>query len=487
MVGYNWKPINDLPDHWNLLVQEDVQSLASVWNDQAKKIRDSSSFHDFLERLKRRWAIETGIIEGLYDMARGITLTLVERGIQASLIPHGTVNRPVNEVVPLLLDQKAVIDGVFDFVAGRRELSCSYIKEIHAALTQHQRTVQAVDALGNRFDAEILRGTWKQTPNNPTTASGEIHEYCPPEHVQSEMDRLVQMHLAHIQRRVPPDVEAAWLHHRFTQIHPFQDGNGRVARALASIVFLKSGWFPLALDRSRRSDYIDALEKADHQDLKPLQVLFGQIQKEAFLEALSLSTDTLREHASLNTVLQATVSRLKQKDSAISEQRKQVLSVAENLAVRTENYLQQVAEDLTSVLRPMRPDSTVTVVRNKPDSTHWFFGQVLELARESGYFADVRTYHAWVRLKINELRQAELVVSFHSVGQEFIGLLAASAFLEYREKAEDEETRIVGPYDVARESFQFSYQEDPDLIKQRFDNWLRETIVIGLEQWRQQL
>ncbi|HNT35148.1 MAG TPA: Fic family protein, partial [bacterium] len=64
MVGYNWKPINDLPDHWNLLVQEDVQSLASVWNDQAKKIRDSSSFHDFLERLKRRWAIETGIIEG---------------------------------------------------------------------------------------------------------------------------------------------------------------------------------------------------------------------------------------------------------------------------------------------------------------------------------------------------------------------------------------------------------------------------------------
>ncbi|HNT37157.1 MAG TPA: hypothetical protein PKH07_19355, partial [bacterium] len=105
---------------------------------------------------------------------------------------------------------------------------------------------------------------------------------------------------------------------------------------------------------------------------------------------------------------------------------------------------------------------------------------------------DLRTYHAWVRLKIVELRQTELVISFHSVGQEFVGILAACAFLEYREKSEDKETkdketRIDGPYRIARESFQFSYQEDPDSIKQRFDNWLRETIVIGLEQWRQQL
>jgi len=27
------------------------------------------------------------------------------------------------------------------------------------------------------------------------------------------------------QEQCPPEIEAAWLHHRFTQIHPFQDGN----------------------------------------------------------------------------------------------------------------------------------------------------------------------------------------------------------------------------------------------------------------------
>ena len=41
---------------------------------------------------------------------------------------------------------------------------------------------------------------------------------------------------------VPLEVEAAWLHHRFTQIHPFEDGNGRVARALASLVFIPDGF-----------------------------------------------------------------------------------------------------------------------------------------------------------------------------------------------------------------------------------------------------
>ena len=50
-------------------------------------------------------------------------------------------------------------------------------------------------------------------------------------------------------RGVPVEVEAAWLHHRFTQIHPYQDGNGRVARALASLLFIKAGWFPVVVTR----------------------------------------------------------------------------------------------------------------------------------------------------------------------------------------------------------------------------------------------
>src|SRR5205085_5905426 len=138
--------------------------------------------------------------------------------------------------------------GLFDFVTRRRELSNSYIKELHQALTRHQETVQAINGLGQSVEIPLVRGQWKQLPNNPIRPDGELHEYCPPEHVAAEMDRLIELHREHLQRGIPPEIEAAWLHQRSTQIHPFQDGNGRIARSLASLVFLRSGWFPLVIN-----------------------------------------------------------------------------------------------------------------------------------------------------------------------------------------------------------------------------------------------
>ena len=111
---------------------------------------------------------------------------------------------------------------------------------------------------------------------------GSVHEYCPPEQVASEMDRLIQLHHLHKAQQIPPEIESAWLHHRFTQIHPFQDGNGRVARCLASLVFIQSGWFPLVLTRDDRAVYIEASEAADRGNLSSLVNLFAKTQKQAF-------------------------------------------------------------------------------------------------------------------------------------------------------------------------------------------------------------
>jgi Fic family protein len=53
------------------------------------------------------------------------------------------------------------------------------------------------------------------------------------------MDRLIEMHQRHDASDVPAEVEAAWLH-RFAQTHPYQDGNGRVARSLSSALFVNA-------------------------------------------------------------------------------------------------------------------------------------------------------------------------------------------------------------------------------------------------------
>ncbi|MDB6080033.1 MAG: ibpA, partial [Akkermansiaceae bacterium] len=63
---------------------------------------------------------------------------------------------------------------------------------------------------------------------------------------------------------------AAKLHHDFVLIHPFDDGNGRVARMLVNYLLLRDGYPPLVVPTERKSDYLTALRLADAGDLTPL-------------------------------------------------------------------------------------------------------------------------------------------------------------------------------------------------------------------------
>src|SRR5262249_50746093 len=162
-----------------------------------------------------------------------ITALLIERGIEAALIPRDASNRAPSELAAILQDQEKALEWVFDFVGHGRPLSTSWIKELHALLTRHQTHVEGIDQFNQVQKVELVKGDYKILPNNPRRPDETVHYYCPPEQTASEMDRLIEMHLKHIQDGIPPEVESAWLHHRFTQIHPFQDGNGRVARAIS--------------------------------------------------------------------------------------------------------------------------------------------------------------------------------------------------------------------------------------------------------------
>lgn len=71
--------------------------------------------------------------------------------------------------------------------------------------------------------------------------------------------------------RDEPFQHAAWMHHRFEQIHPFEDGNGRAGRLLLNVFFLKEGWPPVHILPPDRRRYLDALEAANTGNLVPLE------------------------------------------------------------------------------------------------------------------------------------------------------------------------------------------------------------------------
>jgi Fic family protein len=487
MSLYKWEPIKDLPDDWWEIASKDLQSLAMIWIEQSEKLKESKSLKRFNDGLRRQWAIETGIIENLYSIDRGTTRMLIEKGIEASLIPHGATNKPKELVASIIKNQEEALEGVFDFVSQKRHLSTSYIKGLHQVFTQNQNEVTAVNSLGQRKNVPLLKGEWKKLPNNPTRPNGKLHEYCPPEHVASEMDRLIDMHNQHISDKVPPEIEAAWIHHRFTQIHPFQDGNGRIACALASLILIRASWFPLVIDRKNRGEYIEALELADKKDLTQFVDLIVSLQKKAFIKALSISEDILKYERTVTQVISSAGDRLRARLQERMKERRSVLVFSKHLEDITFKTFLSLSDGLNKELKSIRDNYFAAVDRSDDTNDYWFKRQIVDVARFYDYYADTRTYRSWIRLKIKEERQAELIIAFHSLGVEFLGIMVASAFIIYRDVSSDNEVAVDGPHRTSKNIFQFAYNESRDEINKRFDIWLKDVVLFGIDEWRRQL
>jgi Fic family protein len=483
-IKHIWPPetgITDIETDWRTLRASEIDGIGKIWSEQRERLKGTKQLAEFSERLSREWAIETGIIENLYDIERGITQTLIERGFHADLLVHGSTNQPPNYVIKLLQDQKATLDGIFDFISQRRELSTSYIKELHAALLRSQTHTDAVDALGRDVVVPVTRGDWKTLPNSPTR-DGTLYRYSPPEQVASEMDRFIALHRQHRNQQVAPDVQAAWLHHRFTQIHPFQDGNGRVARALASLVLVQSGLFPLVVTRDDRIEYLDALEAADNGELKPLVDLIARLQRAQFRQATAISENILAAEADVQQVLGGLLDAAAQRQEHKLQTLRRVFTHAEALAGDVATRLETICPGITTALQRVTPSGTAFVTRSNNDTDHYYRSQIIYNARyHLKYFANTSDYRAWVCLNMVWERKARLVFAFHGIGRPFSGSLVSAPFLEFRD-ADDEGHIDTAVVPVAEEAFVFFYNETEARALERFQPWRERVLTVALRE-----
>lgn len=489
-AAYRWRPLQDLPEDFASLSNSELKPLHDIWLEQKSSLSKDGSLEQFNLRLRREWAIETGVIERVYTLDRGITLLLIERGIEASLIPSSATDKSPELVASIIQDHEAAAEGLFEFVRGRRRLSTGYIKELHALLTRHQNTCTAMDSLGRMIEVPLLKGEYKRLPNNPLRTDGLVHEYCPPEHVASEMDRLIELHGEHEKLPVPSEVEAAWFHHAFTQIHPFQDGNGRVIRTLASLIFVKAGWFPLTVTRDDRDRYIRSLEAADGGDLRELVDLFAAIQRRTFVRALGLAGQVL-EQQKVDQEIKAARDLLEKRRKALYSEWERAKQTARALQGVAKQHLEEVAAKLRAEIGDHFQEFRF-LVSNEPDQggrSHYFRYQVLETAKQLDYYASLAEYHGWTRLVLRAPEQAEILVSFHGLGAEYRGLLAVSISFFRREatEQEDRDRQITDLTSASDSIFQVNYREPLEQVRERFTQWLDRGLVKALELWRSRL
>ena len=98
----------------------------------------------------------------------------------------------------------------------------------------------------------------------PVFISGSRFSVSPVAEIDKRMKQLVQWYNNN-ENKLHPVVLAAELHKRFVFIHPFIDGNGRMARLLMNLSLMRNDYNIAIIPAVTRAEYISALEQA-HND-----------------------------------------------------------------------------------------------------------------------------------------------------------------------------------------------------------------------------
>jgi Fic family protein len=216
-------------------------------------------------------ALETGAIEDLYPSDRGLTITAAAGVaiLESIASKHGEAAR---SYLAAALD---AYELVLDFSTKKAPIGQAWIRQLHAAICKNQETykVRIAETVEER---PLPKGEYKHLPNHVLQPNGTVHYYAPPEVTQSEMARLVdELSLVEFGKAHPIE-QASYAHYALVAIHPFCDGNGRVARAFASLYTYRAYSLPLLIYATQRETYFAALAEADAGSVERIKGVIGR-------------------------------------------------------------------------------------------------------------------------------------------------------------------------------------------------------------------
>lgn len=143
-------------------------------------------------------------------------------------------------------------------------LTQNFIRTLHKTLLREDYIVYRGLPDGGQTSYVIHAGQYKTRPNSVVTRYGDRFEYASPEETPSLMSDLVDWYNeAEQDAKLSPVELAALFHYRYIRIHPFEDGNGRIARLMVNYILSRHG-YPMVVVRSRKkNEYLEALHQTD--------------------------------------------------------------------------------------------------------------------------------------------------------------------------------------------------------------------------------
>lgn len=226
--------------------------------DRLKKKLDEAGTNkewdqDFIEKIKIDFTYNSNKIEG-NALTYGQTIQLLKEFVA----PKNTSTGDCLDI----LNHQQVLDEVFEQYQAT-QITEANIKRLHKTLMKSPD--QWSDS--THYDP----GKYKILENVTTRSSGKIHHYKQPTEVSAAISDLIKDTNYRLSVLIPNGIDDHILkivtdfHFQFlNNIHPFGDGNGRIARIIMNIILLKYKYPPIFIKPINKLDYMNSFEAEEN-------------------------------------------------------------------------------------------------------------------------------------------------------------------------------------------------------------------------------
>jgi Fic family protein len=233
---------------------EKLQTINKLKNKVDELAPPKDWNQDFLEKVKLEFTYNSNKIEG-NTITHGQTVKL----LQDLVTPK---NATAGEVLDIV-NHHMILNSVFKNYHSKA-ISEESIKELHKALMKN------IEQWND--DGLYSPGQYKAFENMTVRSTGKIYAYMQPKEVPQAMTRLIKETNMRIEKADINDPDkhpltiATWFHQKFlNEIHPFSDGNGRIARIFTNLILLKKGYPPIFIKDLNRNEYLKCFELVEQE------------------------------------------------------------------------------------------------------------------------------------------------------------------------------------------------------------------------------
>lgn len=214
-----------------------------------------------MQKFRLDWNYHSNHLEG-NQLTFGETKALILFNITAQ-------GKPLKDHLEMTGHNEA-IEWIIDVIKEERPLTEGFIRELHKLLLKEPYEVDAITPDGQPTKKMVKVGEYKSTPNHVRTKTGEIFRFASPEETPAKMHDLLEWYRSEREKEDRnPVILSAEFHYKFIRIHPFDDGNGRLARILMNFILMSFRHPPVVIKTEDKENYFAVLRLADADQFEP--------------------------------------------------------------------------------------------------------------------------------------------------------------------------------------------------------------------------